>query len=297
MDRPITTIASGFCFLEAPRWHDERIWFSDFYTHRVLSARSDGGDLRVEADVPGQPSGLGWLPDGRLLVVSMHDARVLRREHDGTLVTHAELSHLVGGYPNDMVVDAHGACYVGHFGFDLDAGLPLQPADIVRVAPDGTTQVAASGLYFPNGSVITPDGRYLVAETFGNRISAFDIEGNGTLVRHRVWAQFADLPRTESFRMTMEDAVVTPDGMCLDAEGALWVADTSARRVIRVSEGGGIVDEVETRATAFACMLGGEDGGTLFICTSPDYFVEARKAARESTLVAVRVDVPHAGRP
>lgn len=297
MEPQISTIVEGFCFLEAPRWHHERIWFSDFYTHQVLSAQGDGSDLRVEADVPGQPSGLGWLPDGRLLVVSMHDARVLRREHDGTLVTHADLAGLVGGYPNDMVVDATGASYVGNFGFDLDAGLPLKPADIVRISPGGEAQVAAGGLYFPNGSVITPDGSYLVAETFGNRISAFSIDSAGLLVRHRVWAQFADLPRTETFELTLEDALVTPDGMCLDAEGALWVADTSGRRVIRVTEGGEILDEIPTEHAAFACMLGGHDGRTLFICTAPDYFVEARKAARESTLVAVRVDVPHDGRP
>jgi len=139
MSRKITTVVDGLSFAECPRWHEGRIWFVDFYTHRVPSAEEDGSDLRTEAEVPAQPSGLGWLPDGRMLVVSMRDARLLRREPDGTLVTHAELGEHVGGYPNDMVVDAHGRAYVGNFGFDLMGGAPVATAALLR-----STRMAAS---------------------------------------------------------------------------------------------------------------------------------------------------------
>ena len=186
-----TTVVSDAHFLEAPRWHEGRIWFSDFYGHRVSSAREDGSDLRVEAEVPGQPSGLGWLPDGRLLVVSMTERRVLRREHDGTLVTHADLSSYAKGFANDMCVDGHGRAYVGNFGFDLMGGAPIEPTSLHRVDPDGTVTEVADDLWFPNGSVITADGVLLVAETFGNRVSAFDLTADGQLTNHRVWAEFA----------------------------------------------------------------------------------------------------------
>ena len=174
-DVQTTAVASGFKFLEAPRWHEDRIWFSDFYGLQVFSAREDGSDLRTEADVAQQPSGLGWLPDGRLLVVSMRDRRVLRREPDGTLVVHADLSGHATGHANDMVLDGAGRAYVGNFGFDLMSGSPLETASLCRVDPDGTVTEAAADLWFPNGSVITPDGVLIVNETFGNRCTAFDL--------------------------------------------------------------------------------------------------------------------------
>lgn len=185
MSREITTVVTDLSYLECPRWHEGRIWFVDFYTYRVLSATADGGDLRTEAEVPGQPSGLGWLPDGRLLVVSMRDARLLRREADGTLVTHAELAGHVTGHANDMVVDAEGRAFVGNFGFDLMNGAPLVPTDLVRADPDGTVTTVAQDLWFPNGSVITDDNVLLVDETFGNRITAFDLTGDGELTNRR----------------------------------------------------------------------------------------------------------------
>jgi sugar lactone lactonase YvrE len=287
-----TTVASGFAFLEAPRWHDERIWFSDFYTFRVLSAREDGSDLRVEASVPEQPAGLGWLPDGRLLVVSMRDRRLLRRETDGTLVTHADLSEHATGHLNDMAVDARGRAYVGNFGFDLMRGTPLETAALHRVDPDGTVTEVAAGLWFPNGSAITADNVLLVNETFGNRVSAFDVTEDGRLVNHRVWAEFAPLPTERSMAQVLAQAKVAPDGACLDAEGAFWIADAIGGRLLRVTEGGKIIDEIRPGTNVYACALGGSDGKTLFACAAPDFDETARKAAREAALLAFAVTVP-----
>jgi sugar lactone lactonase YvrE len=297
MSREITTVVGELTFAECPRWHEGRIWFVDFYTHRVLSAEEDGTDLRTEAEVPAQPSGLGWLPDGRLLVVSMRDGRLLRREADGTLVTHADLSAHVGGYPNDMVVDAHGRAYVGNFGFDLMGGAPVEAATLLRVDPDGSGTAVAQDMWFANGSVITDDGVLIVDETFGNRVSAFDIADDGGLTNRRTWAQFAALPTDRDLHAALGQLVVAPDGCCLDAEGALWIADAVGARLLRVREGGEVVDEIGVGTGVYACMLGGGDGRTLFACAAPDFDEKARAAAREGRLLAVRVEVPHAGRP
>ncbi len=297
MSAEITTILSELSFLECPRWHDGRIWVVDFYTHRVLSAAEDGQDVRVEAEVPQQPSGLGWLPDGRLLVVSMRDARVMRREADGQLVVHAELAGLVGGHPNDMVVDDRGRGYVGNFGFDLMAGAPLAPTVLLRVDPDGSVTQVADDLWFPNGSVITDSRVLLVDETFGNRVTAFDIQDDGSLSNRRNWATFGELPTTRDVGGSIGQLVVAPDGCCLDAEGAMWIADATHGRVVRVREGGEIVDEIVPSSGVFACMLGGPDGRTLYMCTAPDFDEHARSATHEARLLATRVDVPHAGRP
>jgi sugar lactone lactonase YvrE len=297
MSREISTVLTDRAYLECPRWHDGRIWVVDFYTHEVLSAAEDGSDLRVEAVVPQQPSGLGWLPDGRLLVVSMRDARVLRREADGTLVTHAELGAHVGGHPNDMVVDAQGRAFVGNFGFDLMGGAPIAPTGLVRVDPDGTVTPVAEDLWFPNGSVLTDDGVLLVDETFGNRVTAFDVAEDGTLVNRRTWAEFGALPSTREVAGALPELVVAPDGCGLDAEGALWIADAAHGRAVRVREGGEIVDEVSPGLGVFACGLGGADGRTLFLCAAPDFDEHARSAAREGRLLSVRVEVPLAGRP
>jgi sugar lactone lactonase YvrE len=297
MSREIATVVSNLSYAECPRWHDDRVWFVDFYTHRVLSAAEDGSDLRTEAEVPEQPSGLGWLPDGRLLVVSMRDARLLRREPDGTLATHADLSAHVTGHPNDMVVDRDGRAFVGNFGFDLMNGAPVAPANLVRVDPDGSVTTAADDMWFANGSVITDDGVLLVAETFGNRVTAFDIASDGSLTNRREWARFGQLPTESDLDKALGQLVVAPDGCCLDAEGALWIADALAGRLIRVREGGEIIDEIPVGSGVYACMLGGADGRTLFACAAPDFNEHARKVAREADLIAVRVDVPHAGRP
>jgi sugar lactone lactonase YvrE len=292
MANAATMVASGFAFLEAPRWHDDRIWFSDFYTHQVLSAREDGADLRTEAAVPQQPGGLGWLPDGRLLVVSMRDRKVLRREADGTLATHADLGAHATGHVNDMVVDDQGRAYVGNFGFDLMGGAPLETAAVHRVDPDGTVTEVAGGLWFPNGSVITPQGVLIVNETFGNRCTAFDVTEDGRLVNRRVWAQFGPLPTDRPIDKVLGQTRVAPDGGCLDAEGALWIADAAGGRLLRVREGGEIADEVRPGCPVYACALGGADGRTLYACVAPDFDEAKRKAAREGRLLAFRVPVP-----
>ncbi|CNE31258.1 gluconolactonase [Mycobacterium tuberculosis] len=289
-----STVISGFRYLEAPRWRDGRIWVSDFYTHQVVSAREDGSDLQVEAEVPGQPSGLGWLPDGRLLVVSMRDRKILCREQDGTLAVHADLGEHATGHVNDMVVDAEGRAYVGNFGFDLMAGAPLETAALHRVDPDGTVTEVASDLWFPNGTAITAGNVLLVNETFGNRVSAFDVTGDGRLVNRRVWAEFGPLPTERSVERILAGLSAAPDGGCLDAEGGWWLADALNGRVIRVVEGGGITDEVAFGTGVYACGLGGSDGRTLFACTAPDFDETARKSAREAELVAVPVSVPAA---
>jgi sugar lactone lactonase YvrE len=289
-----TTVASGFGFLEGPRWRGERIWFSDFYTFRVLSAREDGSGLRTEAHVPQQPAGLGWLPDGRLLVVSMRDRRLLRREDDGTLVTHAELSKHATGHLNDMVVDAKGRAYVGNFGFDLMGGAPLETASLHRVDPSGEVTEVATDLWFPNGSVITEDNVLLVNETFGNRVTAFDITEDGRLTNRRTWAEFAPPPTGRPIAKVLAQVKVAGDGACLDAEGALWIADATGARLLRVTEGGNVTDEVRTEMNVYACALGGTDGRTLFACAAPDFDETARKSARESKLLAIPVTVPAA---
>ena len=297
MSREISTVVSDMAYLECPRWHDQRIWFSDFYTCRVYSAAEDGSDIRTEAEVAQQPSGLGWLPDGRLLIVSMRDGRLLRREADGTLACHADLSGYLGGLLNDMVVDSQGRVFVGEFGFDLMSGADLRPAGLLRVDPDGTVTKAADDMWFPNGSVITEDGTLLVDETFGNRVTAFDIAEDGTLTNRRTWAKFGELPTERELEKLLPQIVIAPDGCCLDADTQLWVADGLGGRVIRVRQGGEITEEIQAGTGVFACMLGGSDGRTLFICTAPDFAEEARKAAREARLMAARVDTPRAGLP
>jgi sugar lactone lactonase YvrE len=296
-DRKLVPVIDGYTFLEGPRWHDGRLWLSDFYTHKVIAVTPEG---KVEdiASVPQQPSGLGWLPDGTLLVVSMRDRKLLRLEGGG-LVEHADLSATTGGHVNDMVVDGQGRAYVGDFGFDLMGGAPFRTTTITRVDPDGTVSTAAEDLMFPNGSVITPDGSTLIVdETLGNRISAFDIHSDGSLGPRRDWADFGALPDTDDVGELLAAAAIGPDGNCLDAEGALWVADAIHHRVVRVAEGARILEEISTGDEGvYACMLGGDDGRTLHLCVAPNFDEGERSSTRLGRLVATTVDVPHAGTP
>jgi len=194
--RTTTVVLDGLAFPEGPRWHDGRLWFSDQHDKRVVAMSVDGAAETI-VEVPQQASGLGWLPDGRLLVVSMLDRKVMRLESDGSLVVHADLSGLAPGSCNDMVVDARGRAYVGNFGFDMYAGEKPRDTCVIAVEPDGTARVAAEGLAFPNGSTISPDGRQLlVGESVGARISAFDIDQNGALSNHRIWADVAPAKAT-----------------------------------------------------------------------------------------------------
>ncbi len=293
------TLLEGGAFFESPRWHEGRWWVSDFYRHTVSTVDADGREETV-LEVEGQPSGLGWMPDGSLLVVSMRDHRILRRAPDGEVTEHADLSAFCGGHLNDMVVDAAGRAYVGNFGFDLMGFGDPAPAALVRVDPDGSASVVAEDLLFPNGSVITPDGTTLiVGETAGARYTAFTLGADGALSDRRVWAQVAPEPEIGTLAETLGRLKFGPDGCGLDAEGRIWAADEVNARCALVAEGGAIVDEIAMPEglDVFACMLGGEDGRTLLMCAAPDFAEHNRSAAREAVLLTTTVSVPHAGLP
>jgi sugar lactone lactonase YvrE len=298
-ERELSTLLEGGAFFEGPRWRDGLWWVSDFYRGIVVTVTPDGAE-QVVLEVPEQPSGLGWMPDGSLLVASRKDFRVLRRSPDGEVSEHADLSGMAAGHLNDMVVDAQGRAYVGNFGFDLMAGADPSATDLIRVDPDGTASVAASGLWFPNGTVITPDGGTLiVGETVAARYTQFRVADDGSLGDRTVWGQIEPEPSFESFEQTLAGLKFAPDGCALDAEGHIWSADGVGGRVARLAPGGEIVDEVRgpDGLGVFACMLGGEDGRTLLICAAPDFLEHRRMDKREAVLLATTVDVPHAGLP
>jgi len=276
-------LLDGLAFAEGPRWHDGRLWFSDMQADVVLAVDLDGRSERI-VEVAGQPSGLGWLPDGRLMIVSMKDRRLLRLDPEG-LIEVADLSEHATWHCNDMVVDEAGRAYVGNFGSEIHGPHEgLTPAVLCRVDPDGRVAVAARDLMFPNGMALWPDGRTLVVgETFGPRLTAFDVDpATGDLSNRREWAP-------------MSGAV--PDGICLDAEGAIWIASPVSGEALRLAEGGRVLDRVEVERQAFACMLGGEDGRTLFLCTAETSDPERCRAEATGRVEMVRVDAPHAGLP
>ena len=276
-------LVDGVDFGEGPRWHDGRLWYSDFYQRTIHAVSTDGEREAMHADLPDRPSGLGWTPDGRLLAVSMTERKLLREDDGGALVEHADLSSVAAGHGNDMVVDADGNAYVGNFGFDNEAGGRFSPADLALVRPDGTVEVAATGLRFPNGSVITPDGSTLVVgESFGAGYEAFTIAADATLGERRRWA---DVPG------------MAPDGCTLDADGAIWFADAIGSQVVRVREGGEITHTVATPMPTFACALGGDDGRTLFVLCAPSSRPADVAGKRAGGIYTTTVDVPHAGRP
>ena len=296
--RDLQTLLTGGTFFEGARWHDGRWWVSDFYAHRVLAVTPDGtAETVLEVE---QPSGLGFLPDGTLLAVSMTTHRVVRRGPDGRPVEHADLSALSRGEANDMVVDADGGAYVGNYGFDLMVGERPRGATLVRVAPDGTVSPAAEDLHFPNGSLITPDGGTLiVAETIAARFSAFAIGTDGALGERRVWGQVAPTPALEDLDERYSQVGFAPDGCTLDAEGCIWAGDSLHRRAARIAPGGEILEEIaapDDRAF-YGAMLGGEDGRTLLLCAAPDWREARPEGELASELYTTRVEVPHAGRP
>lgn len=280
MNAPTPTwdlVVDGIDFGEGPRWHLGRLWFSDFYQGTISSVGHDR-HRRIEVEYDGQPSGLGWLPDGRLLFVSMLDHRVMRREPDGSIVEHADLSDVAGGPCNDMVVGPKGNAYVGNFGFDYMAGGARAAATLAIVWDDGAVTVAADGLEFPNGSVITDDGATLiVGETMAARYTAFTITHDRGLADRRTWAEVPGM---------------APDGCTIDAEQAIWFADARGRRVVRVREGGEITDEIPTPDNVYACMLGGGDGRTLFALTAADSRPDIVSGTATGALWNTTVDVP-----
>lgn len=277
-----TLLIDGLAFAEAPRWHDGELWFSDFFLKQVLRVDAQGR-MHVVAELPHQPSGLGWTPDGRLLVVSMLDHRLMRLDPGG-LVTVAKLGSFATGSCNDMVVDARGGAYIGNFGFDLFADPPQRrAAALVYVSPEGQASIAADGLEFPNGAVITPDGETLiVAETFARRLSAFRIATDGSLHERRVWAELGK---------------VAPDGICLDASGAVWVASPRGNEFVRVLEGGSVTDRIACEQQAIACALGGADGKRLFMIGGKVRPSEPSLADRAGRITWIDVAVPGAAAP
>jgi sugar lactone lactonase YvrE len=296
--RTLTVLSEGGKYFECPRWHDGRWWVSDFYRRTVSTYDKDGNEQTI-MEVEGQPSGLGWLPGGDLLVVSMKDHRVLRRSADGDVAVHADLETLISGHLNDMIVDRQGRAYAGNFGFDLMGGGHPATAGLVRIDPDGSATVAADDLWFPNGMVITDDGTLIVAETFAARFTAFRIDGDGVLTDRRIWAQVQPTPEPGDTETMLGAVTFAPDGCALDAEEHVWAANALGGVICRVAPGGQIVEEVAMPdgLGVFACGLGGEDGRTLIACAAPDFQEEARSAANEAVLVTTTVDVPRAGLP
>lgn len=275
----LDTILEGLAFPEGPRWHEGRLWFSDMHAHEVVAVDA-AGQRETICEVHNRPSGLGWLPDGRLLVVSMVDRKLLRMEPGGTLSEHADLSSVAGGNCNDMVVDAQGRAYVGNFGFDMEGGEEPRPAALAMVTPDGAVQVVADDLAFPNGTVITPDGGTLIiAESRAGRLTAFDVARDGSLNNRRL---FADV------------SPALPDGIALDEEGAAWVASPRTNEVLRALPDGSVGERISTGDRgAFACMLGGADRKTLFVLVSKS--ADPAECARDRTGAILATEVRAAG--
>lgn len=284
-------LADNIFFGEGPRWHDGRLWFSDFYDRAVKSVDLLGV-MRTEVALNDQPSGLGWLPDGRLLIVAMHSLELRRQDHDG-LHIHAKLAGVARHLANDMVVDTKGGAYVGSFGFDIHRELEARgaaalladhpTAPLARVNLDGSVHTAAEGMHFPNGMVITPDGKTLiVAETLGACLTAFDIDAQGALKNRRLWAALGSR---------------LPDGICLDADGNVWIANAIAAECVLIAPGGEVLEIVETGNPCFACMLGGADGRTLFMLTAPTSNAAQAAAARNGRIMTAGVKTGRAGQP
>ena len=291
-----TTLIDGLYFGESPRWHDDRLWYSDFYDKAVKSVDLKG-DARLEVQLDEQPSGLGWLPDGRLLVVGMESLTLKRLEkklsEKTSLVLHADLSQYSKHLCNDMVVDKQGNAYIGNFGFNLDVAMQTRgveavfaehpKANIVKVTPQGDVSIATGGMSFPNGSVITPDGKTLiVAETLGLCLTAFDIVENGELKNRRVWAATGSK---------------VPDGICINADGHIWIANAVGHECVLIAEGGEVLEIVKTSQNCYACMLGAEDGKTLFMLTAQSSHAGVAGASRSGKIEVTKVASPGAGYP
>ena len=274
-------LVEGIAFPESLRWHDGRLWFSDWAAHQVIAVDPLGG-LEVMAEVDAFPFSIDWLPDGRMLVTA--GQQLLRVEADGSLNTHADLSGLTEFGLNEIVIDDRGLVYVNGAGFDLMGGGEFRPGVVALHRPDGFTEVVADGVAFPNGMAITPDGATLiVADSYGNQLLAFDVASDGALSGRRIWADLGD---------------DNPDGICLDAEGAIWYADVPHRHCVRVTEGGDILQTVEVDRGCFACMLGGTDERTLFMAAQEWNGPEAvGRGPRTGQILAVEVSAGHSGHP
>jgi sugar lactone lactonase YvrE len=276
------TLVDGLCFGEGPRWHHDRLYFSDMHGNTVYAVDTSGKLETIVKLEDDEPSGLGWLPDGRMLIVSMRSRKLLVLDGN-QLSEFADLSGIATYHCNDMVTDREGRSYVGNFGYDLHSNAEFQKAALILVHPDGTAELAADDLSFPNGTVITPDGTTLiVGESFGARLTAFDINPDGSLANRREWAK-------------MDGAV--PDGICLDEAGGIWVASPVSNEVLRIVEGGEVTDRVKVENQAYACMLGGKEGKTLFIMTSRSSHPDDCKTEKSAAVEFVTVEHAGAGLP
>jgi sugar lactone lactonase YvrE len=276
-------VATGIVFGEQPRWHDGRLWFSDWGRQEVV-ALDPGGSREVVHRGESFPLCVDWLPDGRMLIVSARDGRLLRREPDGALATHGDMSALASPPPgNELVVDRRGNAYVNGGGFDLMAGEPFAPGIVALVTPDGSSRAVADGLAFPNGMHMAPDRTLIVAESYARRLTAFDVADDGSLANRRVWAELGD---------------GVPDGICVDAEAAVWYADVPNRRCVRVREGGELLDTIELDRGCFACALGGPERKTLFVVANEWRGPEKMfSGAPTGQIVAIDAPAAAAGRP
>jgi sugar lactone lactonase YvrE len=273
---------TGITFGESPRWHDDRLWFSDWGTQEVIAVDREGRS-EVIVRTPVSPFSIDWLPDGRLLIISGPDGLLLRREPDGALVTHADLSGLSVHSWNEIVVDGRVNAYVNNIGFDF-AGGEFAPGTVALLTPESPARQAADGIAFPNGMAVTPDNSTLiVAESYASRLTAFEIAADGSLSGQRVWADLGD---------------GVPDGICLDAEGAVWYADVPNKRCVRVREGGEVMQTIELDRGCFACMLGGIEGTTLFMVAQEWSGMEsAAGGERTGQLLTISAPAPGAGWP
>jgi sugar lactone lactonase YvrE len=276
----VATLMEGIAFGESPRWHDGRLWFSDWLAHEVIAVDLEGRSETM-ARVEAFPFSIDWLPDGPMLVTAGRS--VLRLEADGSLATHADLGGLTEFGWNEIVVDGRGNTYVNGAGFDMMAGAEFAPGGVALIRADGSASRVAEDVAFPNGMAVTPDGSTLiVADSYG-KLTAFEIGGNGALSRRRVWADLGD---------------GVPDGICIDAEGAVWYADVPNRRCVRVAEGGEVLETIDLDRGCFACMLGGHDGRTLFLMAQEWNGPEGMgKGPRTGQVLIVEAPAPHAGQP
>ena len=280
----VRTLLTGLTFGESPRWHQGRLWFSDWGTQEVIAVDLAGRSevvVRVPTTIP---FCIDWLPDGRLLVVSGREGLLLRREPDGSLATHADLRGLSDRAWNEIVVDGRGNAYVNGAGFDLMSGEEFAPGIIALVTPDGSARQVADGIAFPNGMAVTPDNSTLIiAESYAKRLTAFDIAADGSLSNRRVWADLGD---------------DYPDGICLDADNTVWYADVPNQHCVRVREGGQVLQTITLDRGCFACMLGGADRRTLFLMAAEWRGTEGMAGgARTGQVLTVRAPAPGAGWP
>ncbi|MCD9880030.1 SMP-30/gluconolactonase/LRE family protein [Streptomyces guryensis] len=277
----VSTLLTGRGLVESPRWHGERLYFSDWTAGEVVAV-DRAGRSEVVARVPSLPLCTAWLPDDRLLIVSSAEGRLLRRQPDGSLVEYVDLG--IPGW-NDIIADGRGNTYVNRADFDPMAGEDVKPGSVHLAAPDGSVREVADDIAFPNGMAVTADDATLiVADSYRHQLLAFDIDADGTLLRRRVWADLGE---------------GVPDGICIDAENAVWYADVPNRRCVRVAEGGTVLRTVPVDRGAFACVLGGPDRSTLFVTAARWQGMTETEMVAPGTgqVLAVPVEVPGAGRP